>query len=47
MAFKIDLRQGEQIALRSDDIDWERVKANYGKTSVQNKKGHSIISATP
>lgn len=45
-AFKIGLRQGEQIAIRSDDIDWERDLLHIKRAITRDENGKIMIGRT-
>ena len=45
-AFKIGLRQGEQIALRSEDIDWERDLIHVKRAITRDENGKIMIGRT-
>ena len=45
-AFKIGLRQGEQIALRSDDIDWEKDLLQVKRAITRDENGKIMIGRT-
>jgi integrase len=45
-AFKIGLRQGEQIALRLEDIDWERDLLHVRRAITRDENGKIMIGKT-
>ncbi len=45
-AFKIGFRQGEQLALRSDDIDWERDLLHIKRAITRDENGKIMVGRT-
>lgn len=45
-AFKIGFRQGEQIALRPDDIDWERDLLRIKRAITRDENGKIMVGRT-
>jgi len=45
-AFKIGFRQGEQIALRSDDIDWKRDLLHIKRAITRDENGKIMVGRT-
>ena len=45
-AFKIGFRQGEQIALKSDDIDWARGLLHIKRAITRDEKGKITVGRT-
>ena len=45
-AFCSGLRQGEQIALKADDIDWTKGTININKAMTLNEEGHRVEGKT-
>ncbi len=45
-AFKLGLRQGEQIALKAEDIDWSEGILNIKRAATRNENGKFMIGKT-